>query len=47
MLLLPEEEMGEAWDPPKKQCSFGNQGELNRKMISLYLSPCSIPLFIR
>jgi len=47
MLLLPEEEMGEAWDPPKKQYSFGNKRVLNRKVISLYLSLCSIPIFIR
>jgi hypothetical protein len=26
MLLLPDGEMGEAWEPSKKQHSFGNPG---------------------
>jgi hypothetical protein len=37
MLLLAEEEIGEAWELPKKQCSFGNQGKVNRKVISFYV----------
>jgi hypothetical protein len=30
-LLLPEGQMGEAWEPSKEQCSFGNQGTLDTK----------------
>jgi hypothetical protein len=35
MLLLPEEQLGEAWEPSKKQCSFGSQGIFGRKVPSL------------
>jgi hypothetical protein len=35
MLLLPEEQMGYAWEPSKKQCSFGNRGALDRKVLSM------------
>jgi hypothetical protein len=34
MLLLPEGQMGEAWEASKKQCSFGNWGSLERKVLS-------------
>jgi hypothetical protein len=34
MLLLPEEQTGEAWEPYKKQSFFGNLGELDRKILS-------------
>ena len=35
MLLLPEGQTGEAWEPSKKQCCFGNRGALDRKVLSL------------
>jgi hypothetical protein len=39
MLLLPERQMGEAWEPFLKQCSFGyGKEELDRKMLPLYIS---------
>jgi hypothetical protein len=31
MFLLPGGQMGIAWEPTKKQCSFGNRGALDRK----------------
>jgi hypothetical protein len=27
---------GEAWEPSKQQCSFGNRGALYRKVLSLF-----------
>jgi hypothetical protein len=33
MLLLPDRETGEAWEPSKTQCSF--VGALDKKVISL------------
>jgi len=35
MLPSPERQMGEAWEPSKKQCSFGNWGALNGERLSL------------
>jgi hypothetical protein len=34
-LLWPEGPTGEGWEPSKKQCSFGNWGEVDRKNILL------------
>jgi hypothetical protein len=31
-LLLPEGQTGEAWEPSKKQCSFGKRRALDRKV---------------
>ena len=31
-------QIGEAWEPSKKQCSFANQGALGRKVLSLFSS---------
>jgi hypothetical protein len=36
MLFLPEGQMGQAWEPSKKQCHLKNQQALNRKMSSLF-----------
>jgi hypothetical protein len=36
MLLLPEGQTGEAWEPSKKQRSFGNRGALDRKGFTLF-----------
>jgi len=36
MLLLPEGQTGEAREPSKKQWSFGDRGELRRRVISLF-----------
>jgi len=30
MLLLPEGQTGETWEPAKKLCSIGNRGALNK-----------------
>jgi hypothetical protein len=35
MLLLPEGQRTDASEPSKKQCSFGNRGTLDRKVLSL------------
>jgi len=35
MLLLPEEQMGEIWEPCKKQRSFENGAALDGKVFSL------------
>jgi hypothetical protein len=35
MLLLPEGQSTDAWEPSKKQCSFGNRETLDRKVLSL------------
>jgi hypothetical protein len=44
ILLLPEGQTAEAWKPSKKQCSFGNLGELSLfvlvSSLSLGLLPC-------
>ena len=37
MLVLPEGQTGEAWDPSKKQCSFGNRETLDIKVFSLLI----------
>jgi hypothetical protein len=34
MLLLPEGQMGEAWELRKKQCPFLNLGAFNTKVLS-------------
>ena len=34
MFLLPEKQRAEAWEPSEKQCSLGNRGALDRKVIS-------------
>ena len=35
MLLLPEEQMGKALEPFKKECSFENWGSLDGRVFSL------------
>jgi hypothetical protein len=37
MLLLPEGQTGEAWEHAKKKCSFGNWGDLDRKLLSVIM----------
>ena len=34
-MFLPEGQMGEAWEPPKKQCWFGSQEPSDRKVLLL------------
>jgi hypothetical protein len=34
MLLLPERQMGEAWEPSKKKASLENWGALDRRVLS-------------
>jgi hypothetical protein len=36
VLSLPDSQKGEAQEPSKKQCSFGNQWEWDRKAIFLF-----------
>ena len=36
-LLLAQDKMGEAWEPSKKQCSFGSGEALSRELLSLGL----------
>jgi hypothetical protein len=38
MLLLPERQTGDAWEPSKKKFSFENQGATDRKTLPLFLS---------
>lgn len=38
MLLLPEKQMVEAWEPSEKQSSLGNRGALDRKVLPLFSS---------
>jgi hypothetical protein len=38
MMLLPEGQTGEAWEPSKKLFSFGNRGALDKKYFRLALS---------
>jgi len=38
MLVLPEGQTAEAWEPSKPQCSLGNRGALDRKVLSLFFS---------
>ena len=38
-LLLPKGQMGEAWKPSKRHCSFGNQGPLHIKLAFQGLIP--------
>jgi hypothetical protein len=42
ILLLPEGQMGEAWEPSKKQCSFGNRGVLDRKILSIFFRSLNV-----
>jgi hypothetical protein len=37
MLVLPEGQTGEAWEPSKKQCSFGNRETLDIKVFLLLI----------
>jgi hypothetical protein len=37
VFLLPEEVMGEAWELSKKQCTLGNLGALDKKVLLLNL----------
>jgi hypothetical protein len=39
MLLLPERQKGDVWEPSKKQCSFDNRGSTDRKVLPLFFSP--------
>jgi hypothetical protein len=36
MLLLPEGQMGEAWELSKKQSSIGDQGASDKKVVSFF-----------
>jgi len=38
MLLLPEKQRVEAWEPSEKQCSLGNRGTLDRKVLPHFSS---------
>jgi hypothetical protein len=38
MILLPEGQTGDTWEPSKKQCSFGNRGSFDRKIFFLFHS---------
>jgi len=35
VLLFPQAQMGEAWEPSKKQCYFGNRGAFDIKALSI------------
>jgi hypothetical protein len=35
MLILPEGQAGKTFEYSKKQCSFGNKGAFERKLLSL------------
>jgi hypothetical protein len=36
LMFLPERQIGEAWEPSKKQHSIGNRGALDITVLSLY-----------
>jgi hypothetical protein len=36
MLLVPDGQMAEAWEPSKKQCYFENRGALDRKVLPVF-----------
>jgi hypothetical protein len=38
MLRVLDGQMGDAWEPSKKQCCFGNRGALDRKVLSQNLN---------
>jgi hypothetical protein len=38
MLLLPDEQKEEPWEPSNKQCSFGSGGPLDRKVLSFLVT---------
>ena len=46
-LLFPVEQSGEAWQPSKKQCCFGNVGAFDRKGLSLCLQSVMALLVLR
>jgi hypothetical protein len=37
MLVLPEAQTGDAWEPSKKQYCFGNRAALNRQLLLTFL----------
>jgi len=37
MLLLPEGQRGETWEPSKIECYFGNWGAFDRRVFSVLL----------
>lgn len=37
MLLLPVEEAGQVWGPPKHRCCLGNVGALDMKILPLFV----------
>jgi hypothetical protein len=37
ILLVPEGQMAEAWEPFKKQRSFGNRAALDRRVLTLFV----------
>jgi len=46
-VLLTEGQTGEAWEPQKKQRSFGNRRALDRKVLPLRIqrsAPVAVPL---
>jgi len=43
-IVVPEGQMGEAWEPSKRQCSFGNQAALGRKVLLTSLSILKLKL---
>lgn len=45
MLPLPERQMGEAWEPSKKQRSFENREALDRKVLPLSLQRVNVVNF--
>ena len=48
MLLLPERQMGEAWESSNRQCSFVSRGALNRKvdLLSLFFEWLTLRLLM-
>jgi len=44
-LLLVKGQTDKAWEPSKKQCSFGNQGALDGKVLSLFSTFIRINLY--
>jgi hypothetical protein len=37
MFLVPQGQMGETFEPSNKEFSFGNQGEFDVKILSLFI----------
>jgi len=46
MLLLPEEQTGEAWELSTKQHSFGNWAALERKVFPLFQISANSPAVV-